>query len=83
VDRSSRETVVTESGQTTFRSVAGRELRVAEVAGLAEVLGGRYFRVREECDDWMYQEPPAPEGLLGLPPPPSRTPVENELWGDL
>ncbi|MBZ0112506.1 MAG: hypothetical protein K8J08_08605 [Thermoanaerobaculia bacterium] len=83
VDRTSRETVITEPGQSTFRSVTGRELRIAEVDGIAEVLGGRYYRVRDECDDWMFELPPPTEGLLGLPPPPSRTPVQDELWGDL
>jgi hypothetical protein len=83
VDRSSRETVITEAGQSTFRSVAGRELRFAEVEGIAEVLGGRFYRVRDECDDWMFAPPSPSEGVLGLPPPPSRTPVEDELWGDL
>ena len=77
------ETLVTEPGQSTYRSVVSREFRFVEIDGIKEVLGGRYYKVREECDDWFFQPTEAEEGLLGLDPPPSRTPVQNELRGKL
>lgn len=81
--REQLETLITEPGQSTYRSAAARQLRFVEVDGLQSVPGGRYHPLHDRCTDWVFEEAAPREGLFGLEIPPSRSPVEYELRGDL
>jgi len=82
IDPSSRGTVVTQPGQRTWVATEVQWFEYLEVAGIDD-LGEVWFwpvGEREGCN--VYYAPdrrPRPRGVLGLAPPRSSTPVEDEL----
>jgi hypothetical protein len=60
-----------------------RRLRFARVLGLAGVVGARIEPVAEKEPSIATGQGAPARGVLGLEPPPLRTPVEDEVWREL
>ncbi|MDX1632166.1 MAG: hypothetical protein R3234_09905 [Thermoanaerobaculia bacterium] len=75
--------LVTQPGQEVFVTTEGWGFRYLQAKGLRALEGAWYWpiREREECRAYYApEERPDPRGILGVTPPRSHPPVENELW---
>lgn len=67
--------------QRVWRSARPSRFRYALVVGLAHPRGARVQPVDAAALPRLLPAEPPPQGVLGLPPPPLRTPVEDKVWG--